>query len=239
MNVVRIMVAMMAAASVLAAGAAAGGVFDFPRVPGSAQPARTAEIAMSDGLRVAGQPMQLSLFETPDAPARVARFYLDAFRARSLVPVTAIEPDLAHVSAFDPTSGLQRFVSAIARGKGQTLVLIGSTDSRRPPRLVRGEDGISIPIPPGQQQFLGYRSEDGGARAESAQFVIASPPDEVAAFYRRALREQGYSERHDGAGEGMLTFDGAGATISVALRALERKSGAAVFVTRIEGGTPR
>jgi len=237
MKLVRVAVALAAATVVLLAGARAGGAFaSRTQAPASAYPARTAEIAVGEALRVAGQPMRLSLFQTPDPPASVARFYLDAFRARGLLPVTATEADLAHVSAFDGTSGLQRFVSAVSQPGGQTLVLIGSTHPRQPPRFLRGAEEMSFPLPPGQRAVLVYRSEDGGSQAESAQFVTALRPAEVAAFYRRALGEQGHAERRDGAGESLLTFARAGTTISVGLQGLDAKSGAAVFVTRVEEG---
>jgi len=237
MKVARITVAMTAAAAVLVAGAHVGGAFGAHPEPSiSGYPAQTGEIAVGDALHVAGQPLQLSLFRTPDPPARVRRFYLDAFRARGLLPVTASDPDLAHVSAFDPQSGLQRFVSAVSQPDGHTLVLIGATHPRQPPRFLRGPEEMSFPIPQGPQALLGYGSEDSGARAENAQFVTTLSPAGVAVFYRRALREQGYAERRDGGGEGLLTFARPGATISVALQALEGKSGAAVFVTRVEEG---
>ena len=236
MNAVKVALALAVASGVLLAGARAGGAFMVQTpAPASGYPTRTGEIAVGDALRVAGQPMQLSIFHTPDQPERVARFYLDAFRARGLLPVTASDASFAHVSAFDGASGLQRFVSAVSQPGGQTLVLIGSTHPRQPPRFLQGAEETSVPVPPGQGAVLVYRSEDGGARAESAQFVTALPPAGVAAFYRRALGEQGYDERRDGAGEGFLTFAQRATTISVALQALDAKGGAAVFVTRIEG----
>jgi hypothetical protein len=238
MRLARAAIAISAASVVLGAGAWAGGAFAFSARSAAstfAYPARVDEISIGDALRVAGQPMRLSLFFTPDPPARVARFYLDAFRARGLLPVMASDADLAHVSAFDPASGLQRFVSALPRPEGQTLVLTGATHPRQPPRFLRGSEGASFPVPPASGAFLGFSSEDSGARAESAQFMTALPPGEVASFYRRALGEQGYAERRDGAGEGLLIFLRAGATVTVALQSLDEKGGAAVFVTRVEG----
>ena len=236
MSAARVALALALAFGALIAGASAGGAFAPGSRNSAAQnPGRAGELSVGDGMEVSGQPMQLSLFYTADSPRRVIQFHADAFRARGLLPVLAGDDAIAHVSVFDPGSGLQRFVSAVSQPGGQTLVLIGSTHPRQPPRFLQGAEETSVPVPPGQGAVLVYRSEDRGARAESAQFVTALPPAGVAAFYRRALGEQGYDERRDGAGEGLLTFAQRATTISVALQALDAKGGAAVFVTRIEG----
>jgi hypothetical protein len=90
-------------------------------------------------------------------------------------------------------------------------------------------------VPRENRAFLGYRSEDAGARAESAQFVTSLTPAAVADFYRKELAAQGWSERKDDSSEGMILFGKSGATLSIALQALEEKKGAAVFVNRLEG----
>jgi len=235
---VRLLFSAGAAAAVLSTGAWMGGAFarvdKGPSRPRLAEPRREAEIPVGDALEVSGQPMQLSLFYTADPPRRVARFYADAFRARGLLPVLAAEEDLAHVAAFDPASGRQRFVSAIPQPDRQTLVLIGATDPRRPPRFMRGPEGASIPVPPEHRAFVGFRSADDGVRAESGQFVSPLDPRTVAGFYRRMLAGEGFSEGQDSS-ESLLRFGGPGATVSVALQRLEEKQGSAVFVTRIEG----
>jgi len=228
-------------AAVLLGGAWMGGAFaesagSAPR-PRLAEPRREGEIPVGDALEVSGQPMQLSLFYTADPPRRVALFYADAFRARGLLPVLAADEGLAHVSAFDPATGRQRFISAIPQPDGQTLVLVGTADPRHPPRFMSGPEGASFPVPPAHRAFIGFRSTDGGARAESAQFVSALGPGEVAGFYRRSLAGEGFSERPDSSAS-LLSFARPGATVSVALQKLEEQQGAAVFVTRIEGGVP-
>ena len=222
MTTLRLLGSFALVAAVLLGGAWMGGA--FAESAGS-EPRREGEIPVGDALEVSGQPMQLSLF------------YADAFRARGLLPVLAADEDLAHVSAFDPATGRQRFISAIPQPDRQTLVLVGTADPRHPPRFMSGPEGASFPVPPAHRAFIGFRSTDGGARAESAQFVSALGPGEVAGFYRRSLAGEGFSERPDSSAS-LLSFARPGATVSVALQKLEEKQGAAVFVTRIEGGVP-
>jgi hypothetical protein len=233
----RLTFALAAAAATLALGASAGGAF-----AGNADAAAMAsggratpgEIPVGDALEASGQPMRLSILYTRDRPSRVVMFYADAFRARGLLPVLSGADAPAHVSVFDPADGLQRFVSALAQPDGQTLVLTGTVDPRRPAQLLRSASGASVPIPPEHRAFFGFRSRDGEARAESAQFSSALEVGEVGRFYRQALGRDGYVESA-GAGEGLLLFRRPGASISVALQKLSAGAGSAVFVTRIEG----
>jgi hypothetical protein len=235
----RLVLALSAAAAVLVAGAYAGGAFS-PAVAAKGRPARVSdeqpydkepeagEIAIGDALTVNGQPMQMSIFFTGDEPARVVRFYAEAFRARGMVPVVTD----VHVSAFDPRDGWQRFVTAMPQGDGQTLVMIGATNPRRPPRLLKGGEAAGFPVPPENRGFLGYTSEDLGNKAETAQFMTRLAPAAVAAFYRGELSRQGWTERD--ATQDLLTFQRGSEILSVATQALEEKSGAAVFVTRTQ-----
>jgi hypothetical protein len=240
----KLLLALCVAAMVLAAGAYAGGAFS-PARAAAGRPARASdeqvydradpqagEIAVGDALAVNGQPMQLSLFFTSDEPERVIGFYAEAFRARGLVPVVGG----ANVSAFDPHDGWQRFITAVPQPDGQTLVMVGATNPRRPPRLLDGAKTAGFPVPEENRGFLGYRSEDAGARAESAQFMSSLSPSGVAAFYRKSLLSQGWSERTQDASESMITFARNGEILSVSVQALDAKAGAAVFVNRTEGG---
>jgi hypothetical protein len=243
----RVLCALVAAATILCGGAYAGGAFALQRAQAQVAPppsrpqglerydraSAAGEIAIGDALEVNGQPMQLSLFYTSDTPARVIAFYTSAFMERGLLPVTA----LGHVSVFDPHDGLQRFISAVPQPKGETLVMIGITNPRHPPRLVDGAKTAGFPVPEENRAYLGYRSEDAGARAESGQYVTKKSVDEVGAFYREKLAAQGY--RESGSTPAMLNFEKQGTSISVGLQALEEKSGAAVFVNRLEGDATR
>lgn len=230
MKACRVFLALAAACSVLCGGAYAGGAFrsEQPNAP-SYEHATGGAIAVGDALVVNGQPMQLSLFYTADEPARVIAFYTAGFLERGLLPVTAP----GHVAVFEPKDGLQRFVSALPQPGGQTLVLLGITNPRKAPKLLNGAAAAGFPVPPESRAFLGYRSDDSGARAESGQFVTRQSASDVAAYYRRELAALGYREGNST--PGLLTFDKAGATLTVGIQALEEKSGAAVFVNRLDG----
>jgi hypothetical protein len=249
MIALRLLTAFCAAAAVLLAGAWAGGAFK-PAQAARGKPARATtelsyapkaaegELEIGDALEANGQPLQLSVFYTSDPPPRVADFYVKAFQARNLLPVAGSEDGVSHVSAFDPDDGLQRFINAVAQPDGQTLVMVGITNPRRAPQLMSGAARASFPVPPENRAFLGYKSEDAGARAESAQFVSRHTPAEVAAFYRKELAAQGWTERRADASEAMLLFAKGGETLSVAMQALDQKQGAAVFVNRLREAGP-
>jgi hypothetical protein len=229
----RMALAAAAAGALLAAGAWAGGA--FARAGPASTDARPAgEIPVGDDLEVSGQPMRLSLFYTADPPATVIAFYADAFRARGLLPVRSAADAPAHVSVFDPADGLQRFVSALPQPDGRTLVLTGAVDPSRPAQLLPSAATVTVPLPPGHRALLAFRSRDRAARAESAQFLSPMSTGEVARFYRQALASDGYVER-GGTGDGLLLFGKPGANLSVAVRPLDARAGAAVFLTRIEG----
>ncbi|MFN2547332.1 MAG: hypothetical protein ABR567_07875 [Myxococcales bacterium] len=239
----RLLLALSAAAAVLVAGAYAGGAFSSAQAA-KGRPARVSdeqpygkepqagEIAVGDALTVNGQPMQMSIFFTSDEPSRVVHFYAEAFRARGLTPVLSE----VHVSAFDPKDGWQRFVTAMPQGDGQTMVMIGATNPRRPPRFMKAAEAAGFPVPKENRGFLGYTSEDMGNKAETAQFMSPLAPAAVADFYRRELAAKGWTERRQDASQDLITFSRGGEILSVAMQALEEKSGAAVFVTRTQEG---
>jgi len=237
------------ACAVLLAGAWAGGALQPARAqagrPGRAtdelayqRHSEVGEIAVGDSLEVNGQPMQLSVFYTSDAPDRVVEFYAEAFLARGVMPILSAQPDISHVAGFDPKDGLERFISAVPEPTGQTLVIVGVTDPRRPPRFTHGADDAGFPVPNENRAYLGYRSNDGGARAESGQYVSSLPPSEVVAFYRRELSARGWAERPADGSPSMAVFAREGSILSVAVQALDQKKGAAVFVNQTSGGAP-
>ena len=204
-----------------------------PGVPRAQEP--SGEIPLGDALTVNGQPMQISLFTTRDGPEQVIGFYAAAFEKRGLQAVASADESMGHVSVFDPEDGMQRFISALPQADGETLVLVGITNPRHPPRLLRGARGAPFPVPEENRGFLGYSSVDGAARAHSGQFVTKLSVDEVKAFYRKELSAQAFAESGDST-ETLLLFVKPGASVSVALQLLDEKSGAAVFVNRLEGG---
>jgi hypothetical protein len=193
-------------------------------------------IPVADSLVVNGQPMQLSVSFAGESPAAVAELYSAAFRARGLLPIAAADARVAHVSSFDPEDGLQRSVTAIREGSGHTLILMGVTDPRHPPKVVTDAREVPFPVPESHRAFLGHSALDGHSRADTGQFVTALSPAEVAAFYRARLPSQGYSEQADHSTDALLVFGKNGGSVSVAVQALGAHSGAAVFVNRTEGG---
>jgi len=246
MRFLRTAIAVLATAAVLLTGAWAGdacvparaqsGRPPRARLPDAPPSAReSAEIPVGDALAVNGQPIQLSVLYTADPPAQVAEFYAAAFRARGLLPIAAGDDRLGHVSVFDPSDGLQRSVTALPEPSGHTLVLLGVSDPRHTARLVARTPSAPYPLPDGHRAFLGYSSEDGGVRAYSGQFVTSLAAGQVADFYRERLTAQGYAERTDHSGAGLLVFARTGSTLSIAVQSLEKRSGTAVFVNQTEG----
>jgi len=246
MRFLRTAIAVLATAAVLLTGAWAGDACAPARAQ-SGRPPRTnlpeapssvselAEIPVGDALVVNGQPMQLSVLYTADPPRQVAEFYAAAFRARGLLPIATGDERLGHVSVIDPTDGLQRSVTALPEPSGHTLVLLGVSDPRHAARLVARAPSAPYPLPDEHRAFLGYRSEDGGVRAHSGQFVTSLAAGQVANFYRDRLTAQGYAERTGHSGAGLLVFARAGSTVSIAVQSLEERGGTAVFVNQTEG----
>ena len=256
--------ALLAAGVILALGAWAGGALQPARAAAgpaaraetqesSAYPNRSArapespsggridgegspEIPLGDSLSVNGQPMQISLFTTRDGPEQVIGFYSAAFEKRGLVPIASASAAVGHVSVFDPEDGMQRFISAIPQADGETLVMVGITNPRRPPKLSRGAQGMPYPVPEEHRGFLGYTSEDSGVRAQNGQFVSKLSVAEMKQYYRRELGAAGFAESKDST-ESLLLFEKGGVSISVAMQQLDAKAGSAVFVNRLEGAS--
>jgi hypothetical protein len=245
---VRTFASLSLASAALFAGAWAGGAHGGARAASAPAPRVQAapsyaqreggEIPVGDSLEVSGQPMQLSIFYTADAPKDVALFYARAFEARGVLPVLSSESGFAHVSGFDREDGLQHFITAVPQPSGQTLVMLGVTNPRRPPRLSRGAQDAGFPVPEESRAYLGYRSSDASGEAESAQFVSSQSPSEVLAFYRRELVSRGWAERADVGSAALGVFARGAEVLSVAVQALGDKGGAAVFVNRTGGGAP-
>ncbi len=180
--------------------------------------------------------MQLSIFYTSDPPQQVVQFYADAFAARGVLPVISADPQLANVAGFDTHDGLQRFISALPQPDGATLVLVGVTNPRRPPRLTRGADEAGVPVPKENRAYLGYRSSDEGAQAESGQYVSSLEPSALLAWYRRELPGRGFTERAHDSTPSMAVFAKEGSILSVAVQALGENAGTAVFINQTSGG---
>jgi hypothetical protein len=240
---VKLITYLLAACAVLWGGALAGGAARAgkgrtPRATDDLayQRSEINEIPVGDSLEVNGQPMQLSIFYTSDAPPRVVEFYAQAFEARGVLPIISADPHLASVAGFDTKDGLQRFISALPQPDGQTLVLVGVTNPRRPPRFTKGADESGIPLPAENRAYLGYKSSDEGAQAETGQFVSPLSPAAVLAWYRRELPARGWAERAADGSPSLGVFAKQGAVLSVAVQALSDQAGSAVFVNQTSGG---
>lgn len=196
------------------------------------------DIPVGDSLTVSGQPMSLSLFVTSDTPAQVSAYYADAFDKRGLLPITHGDNGLGHVSVFDPDDGLQRFVTALPQKSGETLVMVGSTSPKHAPRLLGGAKTAPFPVPDEQRGFLGYSSEDNGTHAQSGQYVTSLPVAALRKFYQDELvKGAGFTALPD-TGDALWVFTKGGLSITVAVQALSKEGGAAVFVNRVEGEAP-
>ena len=196
------------------------------------------EIPLGDVLAVNGQPMQLSIFTTRDGPETVTRYYSDAFQKRGLLPVGSADANSGHVSVFSPNDGLQRFINALPQADGETLVMVGITNPRNAPKLLDGAKDAPFPVPEENRGFLGYASEDAGARAQSGQYLSPLSVAAIQAFYRKELLAAGFHEQAGGSPAFSVFLHG-NVSISVAAQALSEKSGAAVFVNRVEGSSAR
>ena len=183
-------------------------------------------IPLGAGLEVMGQPMRLSLLYSAEPAERITGRCARELAARGLLPLASGN----HVAVFDPKDGRELFVGAVAQGGDRTLVIVGSADPRNPPVPSTAPSGF--PLPTGSRAFLGYRSDDGGAHAESGQFVTSQSPEEIAAFYRAALGAEGFHE--SGSTPGFLRFARAGTSLLIGVQGLGERSGAAVFVSRWE-----
>jgi hypothetical protein len=193
------------------------------------------EIPLGDVLAVNGQPMQLSVFTTHDKPAEVVAFYADAYEKRGLLPIA--DASQGHVSVFTPGDGMQRFINALPQADGDTLVMVGITNPRNAPKLLDGAANAPFPVPKENRGFLGYASEDAGARAQSGQFLSSLSVEAVQAFYRSELTAAGFHLQGGNPNSvAMTVFVKGPVSISVAAQQLAASSGAAVFVNRIESG---
>ena len=247
------LLAFAGACGVLLVGAWAGGALAPAAHAAAGRPSRATddlayakdgEIPVGDALAVNGQPMQLSIFYTRDLPRKVIGFYGQAFVDRGLTPIVSREEAMANVSVFDPDDGLQRFITALQQADGQTMVMVGITNPRKPPDLLRGAKAATFPVPEEHRAFLGYRSEDMGAHAETGQFVTSLSTAQTIAFYRERLAKDGYAEQRSESSEGMTLFSKGEVTLSVAMQALglqgvaggQGKTGTAVFVNQLQGG---
>jgi hypothetical protein len=244
MKLLRAISGALAGVAVLAIGAWAGGALSTAQAgPGAPPRAHVAQeyprqdeaglIRIGDGLVVSGQPMQLSVFYTADAPARVAAFYASSFREKGFVPIERNQGQVGHVSVFDPEDGFQRFITALPGPGGQTMVMVGLVDPRHAPQLVSAARHAPFPVPESHRAYLGYSSTDVGTQADSGQFVTKLSAAQVREYYRRELAALGFQERKNESAAGLVEFEKPGGdTLTLAIQALDERQGSAVFLSR-------
>jgi len=247
MKVVRAVCAGCVGLAVLAVGAWAGGGLSAAQAGPGAPPRphfaqeyprqdQAGLVRIGDRLVVSGQPMQLSVFYTSDAPATVAAFYASSFREKGFAPVERNEGQLGHVSVFDPEDGFQRFITAVPGPRGQTLVMVGMVDPRHAPQLVSAARKAPFPVPESHRAYLGYSSSDASVRADSGQFVTTLSTAQVRDYYRRELAARGFEERKSESAAGLMEFKkAAGETLTLAVQALDERQGSAVFLSQTRG----
>jgi hypothetical protein len=233
-SAVRFAVSMAATGAILAIAAHGA---DEPQNAAAPEPyprSAAGPVRLGDALVVSGQPMRVSAFATRDPPARVIAFYESAFRERGLVPLSRSAALLGHVSAFG-RDGIQRFATALATPRGETLVLVGTADPRRAPRFRAASRDAPYPLPEASRAFVAYASDDGGVHADAGQFVARSPPGEVVAFYRDRLGREGYRETSPAPADRFAAFARAdGDLVTIAVQPLDADD-SAVFVARTRG----
>jgi hypothetical protein len=226
-----VVLAVVGAAGILALGARAGR--EASGASGSTAVGSGSAVPLGDGLVANAQPIELSAVSTSDPPPRVVAFYEAAFRKRGLVPLSRSTPLLGHVSAFDPHDRRQRFATALATQRGDTLVLVGATDPSRAPRPARASRDVPYPLPALSHGLLAYTSDDGGVHADTGQFVTSLPASAVLAFYRDRLGREGFSASTPAPSEAFATFSKAGGeTVTIAVQALDATRGSAVLLAR-------
>ena len=96
-------------------------------------------------------------------------------------------------------------------------------------------DNHSAHISKETRAYLGYRSSDESAQAESGQYVSSLSAADVLAWYRRELPVRGWAERTQDSSPALAVFGKSGHLLSVAVQTLGEK-GAAVFVNETAGG---
>jgi hypothetical protein len=167
----------------------------LPEYPHMSEP----PVAVGNTLVANDMPMNVQSFMTADPPEKVLAFYQDYFDAKELPSVgnANLQPHFPYPSltVVNPMEGVEYHVICIARGDGQTMVLMALSDlkgfEQNRDKAQQAKFGPLPPYPRGERpSFLEERTE---ARLEdNVSFVTADPPDGVAHFYVDALGKQGF-----------------------------------------------
>ena len=171
----------------------------------------------------------MSFFATEDDPAKVARFYTNAWRARRLF----VRSDVTHmggvVSAVDGAGGKVYQVMLTKRGE-DTLAFPSVTAA---PFEAAGEaaEPSVVPLFPGSRGVLDLASKDDGpAGARVSMSVNDGTVDENVTHYTQALAAAGYEREvtkqpdNIAPGHRILLYRGPGREVTVNLHAITDKS---------------
>lgn len=189
------------------------------------------EVPLGDGLEIWGQPVQLSLFWTPDETDTVTTSYLDAWESAGLVTSEKRMGNVSIVSALDESTGLMRSVTVLEHESGERLVLPGITDIRSMPDPT--PTGAPVPVPDNAKAYMAHVADDVVALTYSGSFIVPMAPSRIVRFYEVELGKAGYvpSPRMSaGARSDVAEWTRGPESITVAASALEKQDAASSFV---------
>mgnify|MGYP006971709988 CR=1 FL=1 len=194
---------------------------DMPRYPG------VRELPAGPSSSVGGSSVRMSIFNTEDEPAKVARFYEDAWRTRRLYVTSDVTHKGGVVSAVDSSGGKVYQVLFSANEKGTQV--FPSVTSSPLEALGSNEGEPAVPLFPGSKAVLNLGTDDAGHTARVTMSVNDGTLEENMTHYRRELTAAGF-EREVGKqpeqlqqGHRILVFRKEGHEVTVNLTALSDK----------------
>ncbi len=209
----------------------------FPAFP------RTTLIPMGR-METNGNPMEMAFFETQSPPGEVMEFYAREFRRQGR-RVTH-QPDGAGggvVNYYDELRGALVSITAIGMGSKPQRTLVFPSIVETPQGIhLHGSAPSTLPRPPGAMTVLRVDDKSTGPAANSMTLteVATGTPSMLAAFYREAFAERGYtpSQARSGAhGVEMLTFQKMGERLSVSLAPVTKDGPPESLVTVVQEWT--
>ena len=185
------------------------------------------ELPAGPSSSVGGTAVRMSMFTTDDEPAKVARFYEDAWRTRRLYVTSDVTHKGGVVSAVDSSGGKVYQVLLSANEKG-TQVFPSVTTS--PLEALGSNEGEpAVPLFPGSRAVLNLGTEEAGHKARVTMSVNDGTLEENLTHFRRELtgagfeREVGKQPQNMQKGHRILVFRKEGHEVTVNLTALSDK----------------
>ncbi len=194
---------------------------EMPRYPG------VRELPAGPNSSVGGSSVRMSFFVTEDDPAKVGRYYEEAWRARRLY----VRSDVTHmggvVSAVDASGGKVYQALLTLRGK-ETMVFPSVTSA--PLEAIGSAPGKPVvPLYPGSRSVLELGSDEGPAGARVSMSVNDGTLLENMTHYQRELagagfmREVGKQPEELKEGHRILLYRMEGREVTVNLTAISEK----------------